>query len=159
MSDAPQTGLSEKNYSYDDVPYPSHPYEATHPDHIYSLARLFKFEAAFPDNATILELGCASGGNLIPVAVQIPTAKFVGVDLSTKQIDEGKATIAKLGLKNIQLLAQNFENIDSSFGQFDYILCHGVFSWVPPSAQHKIFEVCRDRLTPNGIAYISYNAW
>jgi len=149
----------ENSTTYDDVPYPSHPYEATHPDNIYSLARLFQFGAKLPDEARILELGCASGGNLIPVAAQIPTAQFIGVDLSNKQIDEGKASIAKLGLKNIELLPQSFEDIDDSFGQFDYILCHGVFSWVPPSAQRSIFQVCRDRLAPQGIAYISYNAY
>ena len=82
MSSATLTTNSEPVYSYDDVPYPSHPYEATHPDNIYSIAKLFQFEATLPDNARILELGCASGGNLIPLAVQIPSAKFVGIDLS-----------------------------------------------------------------------------
>jgi methyltransferase-like protein/cyclopropane fatty-acyl-phospholipid synthase-like methyltransferase len=146
-------------YSYDDVPYPSHPYDVTHPDHIYSLARLFKFPATLPDNARVLELGCASGGNLIPIAVQLPKAQFVGFDLSTKQIEDGNSTIAKLGLGNIKLVAKSFEELDRSFGQFDYILCHGVFSWVPDHVQKKIFEICRDRLTANGIAYISYNAY
>jgi len=154
--DAPKP---ESTYSYDDVPYPSHPFEATHPDHIYSLAKLFKFPATMPENARILELGCASGGNLIPIAVQMPTAKFVGFDLSSKQIDEGKETVAKLGLTNIELVAKSFEEIDKTYGEFDYILCHGVFSWVPDHVQSKIFEICRDRLTHNGIAYISYNAY
>jgi methyltransferase-like protein/cyclopropane fatty-acyl-phospholipid synthase-like methyltransferase len=146
-------------YSYDDVPYPSHPYEATHPDNIFSIAKLFQFDATPPDNARILELGCASGGNLIPLAVQMPSAKFVGVDLSSKQIGEGLVTVEKLGLKNISLEAKSFEELGKADGKFDYILCHGVFSWVPPTAQLKIFEICRDLLTPNGIAYISYNAY
>ena len=159
MSTVNLTSNSVPSYSYDDVPYPSHPYQATHPDHIYSLARVFKFDAKVPDDSTVLELGCASGGNLIPMAVQIPTAKFIGVDLSSKQIDEGRATIQSLGLKNIQLLDINFDDINESFGQFDYILCHGVFSWVPPNAQKRILEICRDRLSPKGVAYISYNAY
>lgn len=149
----------EPAYSYDDVPYPSHPYEATHPDNIYSIAKLFLFDAPLPDTARILELGCASGGNLIPLAVQFPNATFVGIDLSAKQIAEGQATINKLGIKNIELLAKSFEELGEADGKFDYILCHGVFSWVPASAQQKIFEICRDQLTQNGIAYISYNAY
>lgn len=159
MSDANPTSNPSSSYSYDEVPYPSHPYQATHPDHIYSLARAFKFDAKIPDDSKVLELGCASGGNLVPMAVQIPSAKFIGVDLSSKQIGQGRATIESLGLKNIELLDINFDDINESFGQFDYILCHGVFSWVPLSAQKRILEICRDRLSPTGVAYISYNAY
>ena len=146
-------------YSYDEVPYPSHPFEATHPDNIYTLAKLFKLDVTVPDNASILELGCASGGNIIPMAVQLPNARIVGIDLSQKQIDDGNRTVDSLGLKNIQLVAGDFNSLDASFGKFDYILCHGVFSWVPPHAQERIFEIFRDFLTPNGIAYVSYNAF
>ncbi len=146
-------------YSYDAIPYPSHPYEASHPDQIYSLVRLFKIDAKLPDEASVLELGCASGGNLIPMAVQMPNAKFVGVDLSTKQITEGQARIDALKIPNIQLVARDFREIDDSYGKFDYIVCHGVFSWVPPDTQNRILELCQQRLATNGIAYISYNAY
>jgi SAM-dependent methyltransferase len=44
-------------------------------------------------------------------------------------------------------------------GTFDYILCHGVYSWVPAEVQNKILEICRDHLSPQGIAYISYNTF
>jgi methyltransferase-like protein/SAM-dependent methyltransferase len=144
--------------SYDAVPYPSHAFAVSHPDQMYTMARMFKLEAAIPDNASVLELGCASGGNIIPVALQMRNARVVGVDLSGHQIAEGQARVEKLGLKNIKLLAQDFQSIDESFGQFDYIICHGVFSWVPEEAQRRILEVCRERLTENGVAYISYNA-
>lgn len=147
------------SYSYDDIPYPSHPFEATHPDHIYTMAKLFSLDAPVPDTASVLELGCAGGGNIIPLAVQMPNARIVGVDLSSKQIADGQKTVDSLQLKNIQLIAKDFQGIDDSFGQFDYILCHGVFSWVPPVAQERILQICRERLSPNGVAYISYNAY
>ncbi len=150
---------SESTYSYDEIPYPSHPFESTHPDHIYSLAKLFALEPTIPDDASILELGCASGGNIIPLAVQMPKARVVGVDLSSRQIADGQAKIDRLGLKNITLHVQDLQKVDASFGDFDYILCHGVFSWVPPEAQNRILEICKERLTPNGVAYISYNAY
>lgn len=150
---------AEPTYSYDQIPYPSHPFEATHPDHIYSMAKLFSLQPTLPDEASILELGCAAGGNIIPVAVQMPNARLVGVDLSSRQIEEGQATIEKLGLKNIELRAQDLQDVGEELGDFDYILCHGVFSWVSPEAQHRILEICEQRLTPNGVAYISYNAY
>lgn len=146
-------------YSYDAVQYPSHAYEATHPDQLYTLARLFHLQPTLPDESTVLELGCASGGNLIPVAAQMPGARFVGVDLSVKQIAQARTTVDQLGLKNIDFRAEDFCGVDDSYGTFDYILCHGVFSWVPPEAQQRILEICRDRLNPNGVAYISYNAY
>jgi methyltransferase-like protein/ubiquinone/menaquinone biosynthesis C-methylase UbiE len=145
--------------TYDEVPYPSHAFAASHPDLLYTLAQLFKLPAALPDNASILELGCAGGGNVIPLALQMPNARVVGVDLSARQIAEGQEKIKALGLKNIKLLAQDFQSIDQSFGEFDYILCHGVFSWVPEAAQHRILDICNERLTQNGVAYISYNAY
>ena len=159
MSTAVSEQTREPIYSYDEVQYPSHAYEASHPDQLYTLAKLFHMEPTIPDGASVLELGCASGGNLIPMAVQLPKARFVGVDLSAKQISQAHATVNQLGLRNIQFHADDFCNIDASYGQFDYIVCHGVFSWVPHPVQLKIFEICRDRLTENGIAYISYNAY
>lgn len=159
MSTESPTQGSEATYSYDEIPYPSHPFEASHPDHIYTLARLFTMQPSLPENASILELGCASGGNLIPIAVQFPQARVVGVDLSKKQIAEGQAIVGELGLSNIQLFSQDFQTIDDRFGEFDYIICHGVFSWVPTSVQHRILEICQERLSENGIAYVSYNCY
>ncbi len=144
--------------SYDTIPYPSRPFEDSHPDHLYTMARLFQLNPQLPDEARILELGCGSGGNLIPVAEQLPRASFVGLDLSTKQITEGLGFVDAMKLTNVRLLAQDFSHIDPSLGNFDYIICHGVFSWVPPEVQRRILEICRDRLNPNGVAYISYNA-
>lgn len=159
MSATLQPQSPESTYSYDAVQYPSHAYEATHPDQIYTMARLFHMQPKLPDEASVLELGCASGGNLIPIALQLPRAKFVGVDLSSKQIAQAKATVNRLQLSNINFRAEDFRNIDESYGSFDYIICHGVFSWVPPAAQHRILEICRERLAPEGVAYISYNAY
>jgi SAM-dependent methyltransferase len=43
-------------------------------------------------------------------------------------------------------------------GEFDYIVAHGVYSWVPPEVRHRILDICAEALAPNGIAFISYNA-
>ena len=158
MSEIPESQKTTSN-SYDAIPYPSLPIDAMHPDHLYSIAKLFRLDAPLPDNASILELGCASGGHIIPIAVQMPDAKIVGVDLSRKQIAAGQRTVDALGLKNLKLIAMDFQRLDASLGQFDYILCHGVFSWVPPEAQQCILQICQARLSTNGVAYISYNAY
>lgn len=151
--------MSESDFvnTYDALPYESHPYSATHPDHLATIAKLFGLQAPDVDSARVLELGCAAGGNLIPLAVAVPTATFVGVDLSKRQISDGWKLIESLGLKNIELQHRSIADFSAEDGKFDYILCHGVFSWVDREVQEQIFAICSENLSPNGVAYISYN--
>ena len=123
------------------------------------LGSLFGLAAPPLDSARVLELGGASGGNLIPLAALYPDATFVSVDASTRQVAAGWEVIEKLGLKNIDLRHYDIGAIDRGFGEFDYILCHGVFSWVPAQIQDRIIEISKRNLAQNGIAYISYNTY
>ena len=143
--------------TYDVVPYESFPFPDTHPDRLATLGHLFGLRPPRLANCRVLELGCASGGNLIPMAISMPDAAFVGIDLSTVQVAKGQQAIAELGLSNIRLLAISITEIDESLGQFDYILTHGVYSWVPNEVQEKILSICARQLTPDGIAFVSYN--
>ncbi|MGE0758864.1 MAG: methyltransferase regulatory domain-containing protein, partial [Pirellulaceae bacterium] len=143
--------------TYDEVPYPSHPMRQTQPDHLATIAHLLGLEPPPPDQCHVLELGCASGGNLIPLALTAPHSRMVGVDLSQRQVAEGQATIAALGLANIELRAVSILDIDDTWGTFDYIVCHGVYSWVPPNVQSKILDIYARHLAPHGIGYVSYN--
>src|ERR1035437_8146980 len=79
------------------------------------------------ETCRVLELGCAAGANLIPMAMENPDARFVGVDLSPRQIAAGQAIVAEIGLRNIELRAFDLARIDAEFGTFDYIVCHGVY--------------------------------
>lgn len=145
--------------SYDRMAYDSHAFPATHPNRLGALARLHGIDAVPPDRARVLELGCASGGNITPMAVQYPEAQFVGVDLSPQQIQEGQAMIAALGITNIDLRCVSITDIDASLGKFDYIIAHGVYSWVPPEVQHHLLRVCRENLQEHGVAFVSYNTF
>jgi cyclopropane fatty-acyl-phospholipid synthase-like methyltransferase len=107
----------------------------------------------------VLELGCATGGNLLPMAETLPGSTFVGLDLSPRQIAMGQETIAALGLTNVELQARSILDVDEGLGRFDYIICHGVYSWVPPEVQDKILTICRQNLQPQGVAYVSYNTY
>ena len=145
--------------AYDEVPYVSFPFPQTHPDRLATIATLLGMDPPPVGRCRVLELGCAAGGNLIPMALGLPDSEFVGIDLSTRQIAEGRAAVDALGLQNITLEPVNILEIEADFGQFDYIIAHGVYSWVPADVQDKLLEVCRQNLSPNGVAYVSYNTY
>lgn len=145
--------------TYDETPYLSHAFMQSAPGHLRAVAHLYGLESAPLDKARVLELGCAAGGNLIPFAAAHPNAEVIGIDLSPEQIAAGKALVQQLGLRKLDLRAMSITDIDDSLGKFDYIICHGVFSWVPPAVRDAILRVCRDNLAPEGIAYVSYNTY
>jgi methyltransferase-like protein/cyclopropane fatty-acyl-phospholipid synthase-like methyltransferase len=145
--------------SYDSVPYPSSPMAQTHPDRLATTATLFGMSPAPVERCRVLELGCATGGNLIAMAEQLPFSQFVGIDLSRRQIAEGQALVHELGIENIVLRPMSILDVTPELGQFDYIICHGVYSWVPRDVQAKILAVCKQNLAPNGVAFISYNVY
>ncbi len=91
--------------SYDQIPYPSLSYSQSHPDRLATVATLLGMSPVAVERCRVLELGCAGGGNLIPMAYGLPESQFVGIDISAHQIAEGQAAVAALGLKNITLRA------------------------------------------------------
>ncbi len=145
--------------TYDVLPYATRPRRATHPDTLATLATLMGMSPAPVDRCRVLELGCGTGGNLVPMAATLPAGRFVGVDLSAVQVAEADRTARALGLTNVEFRAASILDVDDSWGVFDYVICHGVYSWVPPEVQGKILEVCGRNLAPQGVAYVSYNTY
>jgi SAM-dependent methyltransferase/methyltransferase-like protein len=144
---------------YDQILYPGHPYHQTHPDRLSSLATLLGMHPAPVDRCRVLELGCSTGANLIPMAWGLPASEFAGIDLATRPVAEGQATIRKLGLGNIQLHQMDIMNFPEEMGTFDYIIAHGLYSWVPPAVRDKLMALCQRHLTDNGVAFVSYNTY
>jgi SAM-dependent methyltransferase len=150
--------LTRTARSYDALPYTSDPFPITHPSHTAAVAQLFAIEAAPPAQARILELGCGPGGNIIPLAAHYPAATLVGIDISAAQVAAGRARVADLGLTNIEIRCQSFSDLlDGADAPFDYIICHGVYSWVAAPLRETLLRVCRQSLSPLGVALISYN--
>jgi len=155
MPDSPPS----RDTTYDDIPYESHPFAQSHPHRLFAIGTLFGLKPTPVQKCRVLELGCASGGNLIPMADYLPESQFVGVDTSARQIQDGIDTVQQLGLENVILKHASILDVDAAYGMFDYIICHGVFSWVPETVRLKILEICGTLLTPHGIAYVSYNTY
>ena len=143
--------------TYDETPYHSYTYPLTHPEQQALVARLLGYTSVDFKKARVLELGCASGGNILPLAIDFPEAQFYGIDLSPVQIDEANRHKSALNLSNIKFEARDIMDIDPKFGEFDYIICHGVFSWVPDFVRDKILKICQENLNAHGMACISFN--
>ena len=142
---------------YDVVPYQSYPFDFSEPQRLHAIGRLFGMTPPAVDASRVLELGCAGGGNILPLAMRYPGAHFVGVDRSGVQIDQAKALAGTLKARNIVFHRMSISDIPADFGTFDFIICHGVLSWVPPPVRESIFRVIAKCLSPQGIALVSYN--
>jgi methyltransferase-like protein/2-polyprenyl-3-methyl-5-hydroxy-6-metoxy-1,4-benzoquinol methylase len=151
--------MAEKQTRYDAIPYPTNPFRQTRPERLSAIARLFGLDSPPAESCRVLEIGCSMGGNLLAMAQDHPRSQFVGIDASSRQIAEGWKTIDALGLKNIGLRHLDILDVGEDIGTFDYIVSHGVYSWVPARVQRKMLEICQRHLAPNGVAYISYNTY
>jgi methyltransferase-like protein/SAM-dependent methyltransferase len=153
------SGPPQSQNAYDELPYQSRFVAAAHPDRLAAMAVLHGLRPPDVAGCRVLELGCADGGNLVTMAQALPGSSFVGVDLSPRQVAEGRDLVARLGLSNVDLRALSLMDVDDDFGRFDYVICHGVYSWVGAAARAKILDVCDRNLAPGGVAYVSYNTY
>ena len=145
---------------YDATPYTSVSFPPSAPGQLAAVAHLFGLTTPDVSTARVLEIGCATGGNLIPFAAAHPHAHAVGLDLSQVQVDLGRTRAAALGLNNVEFVAGDIARLDlSALGQFDFIVAHGVYSWVPPEVQDALLAAFRALLAPDGVAYMSYNVY
>ena len=131
--------------SYDEIPYPGSPYAQTHPSNLATLGRLFGLKTVPVEACRVLELGCGDGQNL-------------GMDLAESAVATGRRCATQLGLDNIELVQGDLLTFDCPPAAFDYVIAHGLYSWVPAPVQSKILELIKRALSPNGVAYVSYNA-
>ena len=109
----------------------------------------------------MLELGCGDGANSLAIAQTLPRATVVGVDASASAIARGQALAAAAGLGNVELRTGDFGAVESlaRLGPVDYVIAHGVYSWIAPAARGALLELTRRVLARQGIAFVSYNAY
>jgi methyltransferase-like protein/2-polyprenyl-3-methyl-5-hydroxy-6-metoxy-1,4-benzoquinol methylase len=144
--------------AYEELAYPGVALPQMHPSRLAAVALLFDLHTAPVERCRVLELGCGEGASLIPMAFELPQSRFLGIDLTDAAIRDASATAATLGLTNIEFRCMDILEAGAALGEFDYIISHGVFTWVPEAVREKLLALCRELLAPNGVAYVSYNA-
>lgn len=141
---------------YDELPYGSGACVESHPDRLATIARLCGIEPAPVERCRVLEIGCAEGGNLLPLATAYPESQFIGLDLSARQIDQAGRAATTLALPNIRFEQTDFRAAGLD-GEFDYVIAHGVYSWIPDEVRRELLPAIRNWLAPAGIAFVSMN--
>ena len=144
---------------YSELGYKSMPFPYTTPATLEAYAALVGISAPNPKTARVLELGATYGGNIISQALFNPDATFVGIELSQEQVEKGNEVIANAGLINVSLIQSDIASIGSEIGTFDYIIAHGVYSWVDDGVKEALLRLIDEHLAEDGIAYISYNTY
>lgn len=141
-----------------DVPYPAHFHKEIQPVWLSSLVGFLG--AVVPDITTpysYCELGCGVGINLLIAAATNPQGQFVGVDFNEKHLAIARSAAQSIGLKNIRFIQEDFAGFAKSNNLFfDFIVTHGVWSWVSPLQQQSVMRVVAKSLKPKGLFYLHY---
>jgi len=145
---------------YDELPYKSFSIEWTAPERLAVASILHGGPRPYLREYRVLELGCGDGSNLLPLAYYRRNATFVGVDGARSQISIADSGKAILKLSNINFIHADFLEVDRQLeGQFDFIIAHGVFSWVPNNVRDALLCLCAHRLRSGGLLYLNYNTY
>lgn len=143
--------------SYEDMPYATFALRVADPNRLAAIARLYGVNVPAPTEASVLEIGCGTGANIIHLAERYPTSRCVGVDISERHIAEGHKIASGSECSNVELRCGDIRNAALGHGEFDFIICHGVYSWVAPSVRHELLSAISSSLSENGVALVSYN--
>lgn len=144
--------------AYDEVAYPTKAFRQTHPDRLAAHAMLFGLPCAPVEGCRVLEIGGGDGGNVIVMALTNPNSRFVTFDLAKNAVRRGEELIAALGVKNVRIVQADILEADFGVGCFDYVIAHGVYSWIPPPVREAMMALIERSLAPHGVAFVSYNA-
>lgn len=150
--DAPNAAIAA---NYDAIPYDALPYPLSHPDNVAAVATMFGLAAAPVASARVLEVGCNDGSNLLPMAAALPGATFVGCDIAPLPIAAANDAARALGLANVRFVVADLATLDG--GPWDYVIAHGVYSWVPAPVRDALLHLLARALAPDGLAFVSYN--
>jgi trans-aconitate methyltransferase len=143
------------NDTMDFYPAMSHP--PAHPSVIAATALLGGIRLDPEQDWSILEIGCASGHHILPIAESFPQASITAIDLDARAIEEAKRLAQIAGLRNIEFHCEDLTTWQAPARHYDIIIAHGVFSWIPDTAKTALLALCERALKENGVAMISYN--
>ncbi|MEB6666394.1 class I SAM-dependent methyltransferase [Acinetobacter vivianii] len=141
-----------------DVPYPTFVHRQTMPLWLNMIVQSKGFCA--PDLVKpyrYLELGCAMGIHLHLTAAANPLGHFVGVDFNQQHLMVAQEGLETTSIDNIEFIHADFESfLNADIEPFDFIITHGVWSWISPENQNIVAQIVDKFLKKDGVLYCSY---
>ena len=140
------------------------PYARTFNDHLSP--RMLRLVAALNGCASpsdeefdYLELGSGTGDSIVTLAAAFPRGRFVGVDFNPEHVAFAEALARRGGVTNVRFLQRDFEALSAeALPDFDFVVLHGVLSWISPSKRRSLLALAESKLRAGGLLYASYNA-
>jgi S-adenosylmethionine-diacylgycerolhomoserine-N-methlytransferase len=107
--------------------------------------------------ATVMEIGCGTGRNLILAASKYPKARFFGIDVSTEMLTSAISNISRQNLEGrIRVAHGDAAAFDSQplFGiqRFDHVIVSYSLSMIPD--WHRVLEGAMSHLKPGGRLHV-----
>ena len=107
---------------------------------------------------TYLELGAGFGHSAVVNAAAFPQGEFHACDFNPEHVRGGRDYASSLGVTNIQFHEASFAQLlSTALPTFDFIVLHGVYSWVGAEERAAVREIIRTKLAAAGLVYVSYN--
>ena len=136
--------------------YPAMSHPAADPAANSAVARAAGLDVEDPKAAQILEIGCGTGHHILSLANRWSGAECTGVDISARSISVARNLARRAALGNVKFCECPIQEFEPE-GEFDFIIAHGVFSWVADEVKLALMNFIEKRLAPNGIATVSFN--
>jgi S-adenosylmethionine-diacylgycerolhomoserine-N-methlytransferase len=111
-----------------------------------------------PDaGATVLEIGCGTGRNLVHAAGRYPDARFFGIDVSTEMLTSAISAISRRGMADrIRVAHGDGTRFDPErlFGvaSFDHVMISYSLSMIPD--WRRVLQAAASRLRPGGQLHV-----
>ena len=142
-----------------DIEYTAHFFHVMGPAHLRFILAMKGVEVS-TDGADFnyMELGSGQGLTSLVLAAAHPRARFFANDFNPAHIQRSRRLAAAAGLENVTFLETSFADLgDAGLPQMDFIVLHGIYSWVSPENQQAIVRFAGRHLKPGGMLYASYN--
>ncbi|PMS18600.1 methyltransferase [Trinickia dabaoshanensis] len=105
-----------------------------------------------------LDLGCGFAHSTIVNAAAFPHAQFHACDFNRAHIEAASQRAARLGVGNVVFHESSFEALlEHDLPEFDFIVLHGIYSWVDADVRQAVRRLISERLAEEGLVYLSYN--
>ena len=152
---------------YSNGEYTTEPYDIFNfygqmsPLHLYYVCLLKGIRPPSIENFDYMELGCGYGISANVLAAANPQGNFYALDFNPKCIDEANKISKQCQIGNVRFIEGSFselERLAGSLPKFDFIVLHGVLTWVSQKNRQYIIDFINDMIKDNGIVYVSYNS-